>query len=259
MINGEFIKDRWIVGIVRELAKSRNISFLSWSDDWLIELRKDWQRHYIIGYRFGLNNSAAATISQDKVGTYAILAANNIPAIPHVLVRTKVSEANQTEMNEWQQVVIKPLEGTSGHGVRLCNDVGEAMQAIEASPIQAWAAAPYVAIEREVRLIILEGKVLLAYEKIPTIKNGLKMFNLGIGATPAAVLADTLMTEIALSAQSALGLRLCAVDIVQDSNGMYKVLEINDAIMMEHYARYSAQNKDRAIKVYDAIVERMFE
>ena len=256
---GEYIADRWIVRMLREQAEQRGIAFSSWSDDWLIKLQKGDATHRIIGYRFDLNDSVAAAISQDKVATYTVLTNNNIPAVPHQLVRTKVSSANKEVMNGWKHIVIKPLDGTSGHGVKLFHDTDEAIQAIEPSAIQAWAAAPYIDIQRETRLVLLNGTPLLAYEKRPVTINSLKMFNLGLGATPVNITATDELIDLARRAQTALGLRLSAIDICETVDGKLQILEVNDAIMMEHYARASAENKNRAETIYGTILATMFE
>jgi glutathione synthase/RimK-type ligase-like ATP-grasp enzyme len=256
---GEYVADRWIVRMLREQAEQRGIAFLSWSDDWLIELQKADSIHRVIGYRFDLNDSVAAAISQDKVATYTVLTNNSIPAVPHQLVRTKVSSANREVMKGWKDIVIKPLDGTSGHGVKLFHDTDEAIRAIESSTIQAWAAAPFVDIQREVRIIVLDGTPLLAYEKRPVTINGLKMFNLGLGAMPVTIAASGVLIDLARRAQTALGLRLSAIDICETADGRLQILEVNDAIMMEHYARASAENKNRAGTIYGTILATMFE
>jgi len=256
---GEYIADRWIVAMLRSLASQRGISFSSWSDDWLIELRKQSQVHRVIGYRFDINDSVASNISKDKVATYTILEDRGIPTVPHVLVRTKVSHADGRSMKQWREIVLKPLDGTSGHGVQKFTNTNDAMRYVQEATIQAWAAAPFVDIRREVRIVMLDGAPLLVYEKYPVALGGLNMFNLGLGAKPIDIVPTDGLIDLARNAQSALGLRLSAVDIIEDAQGIMKVLEVNDAIMMEHYARVSEVNKKRAEEVYDAILSKLFD
>lgn len=259
MMLGEYIQDRWVVKILRQIAAERGLSFKSWSDDWIVELGDSASGTRVIGYRFALNTSVASFIAQDKVATYAILKSHEIPAVPHELVRTKVSSINEASMEKWAKIVTKPLVGTSGHGVRLHSDVASAIEFIENSSIQAWAVSPYLDIESETRLILLDGAILCAYEKQPVEVNGLKMFNLGLGATASDVEPSEPMVKLAKSAQSAIGLRLCAVDIVKSASGEMVVLEINDAIMMEHYARQSAENEVHVKDVYRSIVSTIID
>lgn len=257
-MNGEFIQDRWIVEMLRDIARSRDITFESWSDDWIIELRKATEIHRVIGYRFDANDSVASNISQDKVATYTLLAAHSIPAVEHRLVRTKVSATNMQDLQSWDGVVIKPLVGTSGHGVRKFQDMSSAVTYVNQSFIQAWAAAPYIAIATETRIVLLDGQPLLAYEKRPVQIDDLKMFNLGLGGKAVDTEPDAATLQLARSAQHALGLRLCAVDIIETVQGERMVLEVNDAVMVEHYARQSEHNKQIARQVYEKIVDQLF-
>ncbi|TAK37122.1 MAG: hypothetical protein EPO30_11115 [Lysobacteraceae bacterium] len=132
------------------------------------------------------------------------------------------------------------------------------MHHVESSTIQAWAAAPYVNIVSETRVILLDGECLLAYKKEAVDANGLKMFNLGLGARAIDIVPDDELLQLARVAQSVLGLRLCAVDIVERADGVSQVLEVNDGIMVENYARQSDANKQRALGIYAQIVDRLF-
>ena len=105
---------------------------------------------------------------------------------------------------------------------------------------------------------MLDETVLLAYEKQPIEIHGLKMFNLGLGGTSVDITPNEKTLQLARSARSALGLRLCAVDILKADDGSELVLEINDAVMMEHYSRQSDENERRVRTVYERIVEKMF-
>lgn len=257
MQDKEFIVDRWMVGMLRDICQTRGITFVTHSDDWLLELRAGDKVRRVLGYRFHLNDSVAASIAQDKVATFQVLAKAGIPAVTHVLVRTKISHADRQAMAGWQKIVVKPLVGTSGHGVRLFTSVDEAAEHIEQSTILAWAAAPFIDIQREVRVIMLDGVPLLTYEKQPVTIYGLKMFNLGLGATPKDIEPSEELVLLAKNSQHELGLRLSTVDIVEDTDGNVQVMEVNDSIMMEHYARHSAKNKRCTIDVYSTIVDAM--
>ena len=83
-------------------------------------------------------------------------------------------------------------------------------------------------------------------------------YNLGRGAIPVDEPATQRERELAVQGARACGLRLAAVDIVTLESGEQRVLEVNSGIMMEHYARRSADNYERASHVYRAIVQGMF-
>ena len=244
--------------MLQDIAMQRGIAFRGYSENWLIELEQNTKVARILGYKFDLNSSVAGEIAQDKVAAYQVLDANAVEAIPHYLIRTKAGEAQWRTLDWAEGMVIKPLMGTSGHGVKLLFDANQAEAAMVDSGIEAWAASPYYEVIREIRVIILDGVVLLAYKKQPVEHDGLKMFNLGRGARAVEHTLTDEQRDLAQKAQKALGLRLCAVDIIQTNDGILRVLEVNDGIMMENYARQSQQNKLRTQKVYAAIVEKLF-
>lgn len=246
-----------MVSIIREICTERNISFSSLSDDWIIELTKDSVTKRIIGYSFSLNDAVAASIAKDKVATYLLLNKAKIPSVPHVLLRPKVTEAQKKPMDQWEKIVVKPLEGTSGYGVKLLDKADAAVDWVESSGIPAWAASPFVPIKREIRFILLDQKTLIVFEKEAVVIEGLKMFNLGLGATPKDVTPDQQMLMIVAHAQAALGLRLGAVDIIETEAGEYKVLEVNSGFMMEHYMRHSEDNFKKGYSAYERIIDEI--
>ena len=156
-------------------------------------------------------------------------------------------------------MVMKPLNGTSGHGVGVVYSSDEARVWINARGIEAWAASPLLDIRREVRVVMLDGDVLLVYEKIPVEVDGLKMFNLGKGATPQDIELPSYVEAIAKNTMQVIGLRLAAVDIVELPGGEFRVLEVNDGFMMEHYARFSQYNRRKTQLLYETVVAAMFD
>ena len=253
---GEYIRDRWMVSMVRAICDTHGISLESYSDDWIHVLSKDDMTTRIIGYRFSLNNSVSSQIAKDKVATAELLQANGINVVPHLLVRRKPSTRDSKTIKSWGGTVIKPLEGTSGLGVKRYDSPNDTLAYI-ASSDDPWAISPFIDIESELRIVLLDGKLLLAYKKSPRLIDGLKMFNLGLGATADVVTPDDELLSIARRAQSVLGLRLCTVDIISESNGHSRVLEVNDSIMMEHFARQSDEYYELAKQVHETIILEM--
>lgn len=255
MQTGEYITERLMIGIVRDICVERGIGFTSLSDGWLLELTKGGVTRRVLGYKFSLNDSVSSSIAGDKVATHVLLQRAGLPSIEHVLLRPKVSAAQKQPLQQWDKIVVKPLDGSGGHGVRLFDQPNEAVEWIESTNHPAWAAAPFVAIKREIRLVLLDGEPLITYEKQPVVVDGLKMFNLGMGATPKDFTPDKDLLALAAGAQATLGLRLSAVDVVESEEGERMVLEVNSGFMMEHYIRYSPENKQLAVEAYSKIVE----
>lgn len=258
MQSGQFITERLMPKMIRAICEERSILFTSFSDDWLLHLEKDGKAARVLGYKFSVNDSVAGNIAQDKVASYELLKHYGVPSIPHYLIRTKASEADWKNLPWRDGMVVKPLSGTSGHGVAKVSSAYEAEEWMEKWGIEAWAASPYIDIEREVRLVLLDDELLLAYEKQPVEIDGLKFFNLGKSAIAVDYQPADSEIELAKKAKKALGLRLCAADIVELADNSWQVLEANDGIMMENYARQSPENKEVAKQVYASIISSLF-
>lgn len=259
MQSGEYILDRLLVRIVRSVCDEQNISFRSYSDDWILELTKGTVQKRICGYKFPLNDSAAAMIAQDKVAAYQVLMAGSVAAVEHILIRTKATHAQWPQRELTGGFVLKPLMGTSGHGVHAFDAINEAKLVVQNSSIEAWALSPRINIVRETRYVMLDGNVLLAYDKQPAQQEGLVMFNLSKGARPQVIRPDEAQLTIARNAMRVLGLRVAAVDIVETAAGETMVLEVNDGFMMEHFARTSPEYEKVAYDVYRKIIATMME
>jgi glutathione synthase/RimK-type ligase-like ATP-grasp enzyme len=259
MQTGQFILHRQMVDIIREICMRRGIEFTSLSNDWLLELKKDGRTRRIVGYKFSLNDSVASAVASDKVAAHLLLQRADLPSVEHILLRPPVADEQKNLLSRWSDLVVKPLDGSGGYGVKLFHDVETAVSWIESTDHPAWAAAPFVAIAREIRLMLLDGELLVAYEKQAVTIDGLKMFNLGLGATPSNIEPDENLLDIARKAQSALGLRLSAVDIVETTQGERMILEVNSGLMMENYLRSSEENKQLAVSAYEKIIAAVMD
>ena len=258
MQQGEYIRHRLMVELLETICRERGISFSSLSDDWVLELEKNGSIRRVIGYSFDLNTAAAAFIAKDKVATHLLLQRCGVPSVEHVLLRPPVLEVQKEYIDNWKKIVVKPLEGTGGHGVKLVSGADEAIKWVASSEISAWAVSPHIDIKREIRCILLDGQPLLVYEKQAVEIDGLKMFNLGQGAAPTIITPNTALIQLAAQAQAALGLRLSAVDIIETAAGEFLVLEINGGFMMEHFMRVSDEYMRIAEHIYRTIVDALF-
>jgi glutathione synthase/RimK-type ligase-like ATP-grasp enzyme len=256
---GLYITDRYLPRIIRELCAQKKISVRTFSDDWVIELSSGEQSRRIAGYTFDINSAAAAAIANDKVAAYQLMVGYGISAVEHRLFRpgSNVPFIAPT----WQPLVVKPLSGTGGNDVYCADDWRLALERMSVAKTNEWAISPYVEIVREVRNIILDGEILLSYEKIIIDKSDslFKLFNLGKGALPRLYKVSHDLRILACGAQAAIGLRLASVDCVELSTGDWLVLEVNAGIMMEHYARTSPEHYRQAAAVYGRIIDAMME
>ena len=252
---GQFILHRQMVDIIRAICAELGIAFTSLSDGWLLELTKGSVTKRILGYKFSLNDSVASSIAGDKVAAHLLLERAGLPSVEHVLLRPPVTDEQRQQVQQWGKFVVKPLDGSGGHGVRLFTDAIEATGWITSTGHPAWAVAPFVDILCEIRLVLLDGEPLIVYEKQAVVVEGLKMFNLGMGATAKDIEPDEHLVALAASAQATLGLRLSAVDIIEATDGERMVLEVNSGFMMENYIRASEENRQRTVEAYEKIVD----
>jgi glutathione synthase/RimK-type ligase-like ATP-grasp enzyme len=261
-MQGEYIVDRLLPGFVADACENLSVACARFSDDWVIRIDGNGKRRWVVGYTFDLNGAGSVGVASDKVATSLTLESEGIPATEHFLVRTHAEQDllldNLTELDAEKPVVIKPLSGSGGRGVRLMPNKAAALEFIGASTHPNWALSPHYDVVSEKRVIMLDGQVLCAYDKTqPYDQEGLKMFNLGLGAVAVncELSADELtLAERALAASS---LRIAAVDIARLSDGSPIIMEINSGITMEHYARQSEEYLKMAANVYQRIIEAM--
>ncbi len=257
MQDGEVITTRYLDALIPEIATELGITCHSFSNNWVHQLARDDARAEIFGYKFGVNGAAAAAIASDKVATSDLLNHADIPAIKHVLIHNYRGNI-ESYGSIAGQVVVKPLSGSGGWGVQRFGSQTEAERAIAESGRFAWAISPYYEIVREIRIIMLDKEILLAYEKThPVLRDGLRMFNLGAGAEPLDIKPHESLGDMVKAAMKALNLRLASVDVVELHDGKYCIMEVNDGIMMEHYMRQSENHYLRGKAIYTKIMSTL--
>lgn len=237
------------------------------ADGWLIAMRRGEMRRFAFGYDIGLNSAIAHRLANDKSATSEVLEMAGVPCIPHHLfLNPKLGahvagsagrEAMRALLHDHPQgVVMKPNEGTSGRAVfrvatetELDHAVGEIF-----SMSTGLVISPYVAIEDEVRVILLDEVPHVVYGKQ---RGSDWRHNLDAGAKPV-LLEDgadrTACVKLAIEAASAIGIRFASTDVVR-VDGAWKVLEINSGVMMEALGRL---HPELVQATYDAALDRVF-
>ncbi|UPK35400.1 RimK-like protein [Bradyrhizobium sp. 186] len=170
--------ERIFVQAIQHYCSRHGIAVDLRSGGWLVAMRRGATRHFAFGYDIGLNSAIAHRLANDKSATAEALALERVPCIPHHLflnpsMGVHVAGAGWHEAmldllaQNPQGVVVKPNEGTSGRSVfkvtrrdELDRAVGEVF-----SSSLGLVIAPYVEIEEEVRVILLDGKPMMVYRK----------------------------------------------------------------------------------------------
>ena len=165
---------RLILGILKEEGMKAAL----FSDGWIIQITHKKQVRYIHGYQFGLNLAASANLCNDKSSCSEILTACNIPNVPHYCFMSPLDMRYASPQGNWNalfslfskygSVICKNNDGTGGEEVyhaRTQLELEHYSQRIF-STCPSMAVSPYYPIDSEYRLILLDGEVCLAYEKI---------------------------------------------------------------------------------------------
>lgn len=256
-----------ILAAIRNLEQAGLLTYRAFSDDWIIQLRRGDATRHILGYMFDLNSQVAAAIATDKVGTYELLHASGVAAVPHVLLTAPTMPQPDESLIQnllacEHALVVKPTQGSRGRDVYLCTDTAMVQKLVGRTDISSWTASPWVDITRELRLVLLNGEVGVAYEKFdPVTVNGVRMFNLNLGAHARRVAPDSLepaLQQLAANAMQAIGLDLGAVDVVFDAEGTPSVLEINSGFSIEHFAAMKPAHYQEAVAFYERLIRGLF-
>ena len=206
MINGQ----RLFVEIIKRYCAERGIALDIRADGWLLVLDRGSQRHLILGYDLGLNSSVAHRIASDKSATAELLALSGIACVPHAFFlgpqagpRAPLAPMLRLLDAHPEGLVVKPNEGTSGRLVFRAaarDSLARAVDAIFAANMNV-AIAPYLDIDDEVRVVLLDGRpqVVYAKQRIAVVGDGRQSFReLALAATPPTrhvELIDNLRTE----------------------------------------------------------------
>lgn len=179
--------DRFIVQELRAFARENGLILEEFCHNWVHKLTnpKTGKSSFVFGYDLGLNPSSVAQICRDKVATSEILEAAGIPVIPHRLIiqpnlisyapSATVSKVLKQVFDEsGEQIVVKPNEGTGGRDVYKVRSIAQAIPIIERMHAmdKAVAVCPYVEIEQEWRVYVLNGEARIVLRKVPTHVDG---------------------------------------------------------------------------------------
>jgi glutathione synthase/RimK-type ligase-like ATP-grasp enzyme len=193
---------RIFVEVLRKYCAEREIAIDVKSDGWLIVMQRGATRRCAFGYDIGLNSAVAHRIANDKAATAEVLEMAGIACVPHALFLSPEMNEYVSRPGSWQAmlglleaypqgIVVKPNEGTTGDSVFMVSTrpgLELAVSRIFSSHLSL-AISPYVNIEDEVRVVLLDGDAVVVYGKNrPSIVGDGKhsLLELALAATPAA-------------------------------------------------------------------------
>lgn len=262
--------------LLEDACRAVGVEICRLSDGWTHVLQRDRKTRLVVGHVFDINTAAAAELCNDKVALSTYLDFRSIDNIPHRLVTVYVEAADSSwerrnhqdrvavdaldellELGITPPMVIKPVRGTGGMHVVLADDRHEATRLlIEQLRRDGMAAvSPYVPIEREFRLVVLDDDVVCALTKERS-EDWRHNLSYGARATELADVPDG-ARGVACEATAAIGMRLASIDCVEVA-GRWSVLEINKGTKLVAWSRQSPAERDRVVEIYAQIIDALF-
>lgn len=283
-----------MVRLLQQIAGDLGCSYQGLSKNWISVLTREADGVQVIVYGcvFPLNGQSCASLASDKAATSEILALEGVPHIPHTIVygpsfrftmdpnRQGTMTSMLEALEEWapEGLVLKPKSGTSGTDVRRARSQLE----LEAGWLallredKDFVFGPFVPLEHEWRVVILDGELQLCFRK--SRQSGEWRHNIACGSTAEpetdADLIARVLEPLAQRAMRALGLRFSSVDIVNvarsdgaippryaslcDENG-FMVLEVNSAVFVDGYLKQQPAEWGKCLRMYGRAVAEAFK
>ncbi len=129
-----------------------------------------------------------------------------------------------TQTLAWPMVAKRP-KSSQGKGVHLLRDEADASQLQRG---KEYLFQQYIEYEADYRVHVIGGKTFCPYRRIPPTDDF--RANVSLGGSLEKVSDEQILKEIselAVRTAQAMGLEFCAVDMIQDKNGQFFVLETN--------------------------------
>jgi len=173
------------------------------------------------------NDGRAIEKSVDKAMTSFLLKQAGLPTPPTWVMRdrSKAIAIAEHELQNGHQIVTKPLFGSQGEGIRR----------IEKMTDLFWLASSHgiYYLQRFVdcgnsgfsdwRIFVINGKIIASMRR-----NGVCWLNnVARGARCEAMVVGREMSQLALQAARVLKMDYAGVDIIQDNNGNFQIIEVN--------------------------------
>lgn len=174
------------------------------------------------------NDVRAIERTVDKAMTSFLLRTNGVATPKTWVCESKVHAENirQFAAKNNQQLVIKPLFGSQGLGVRKL----DAHESLPIPMLQFVDGVYYFQqfiqtsdAPHDYRVFVIHGKVVATMKRI----GSSWVNNVAAGGRCEAVIANEVMARLALASATALDIDYCGVDIIQAETGEYYVLEVN--------------------------------
>ncbi len=176
------------------------------------------------------NSAASVATVRDKLYTQQVLAASGLPSVKTMLVKFPVDPAC-VERSLGFPVVLKPVSGSHGRGVFLCQTAEQLEDVV--GLIMAGRATEFVLIQefvsasrgRDLRVFTLGGRPVACMQRTATV--GFRA-NVSRGATVTAHPMTPKIERLASEASRLFGLEIAGVDLLFREDG-FAICEVNSS------------------------------
>lgn len=200
-----------------------------------------------------VNSSEAMLTARDKFYSLMKLKLAKIPVPETTIVEDPFEVMRLVE--EWKDVVIKPVIGSLGLGsVRVSDpDIAFRISKTILSVNQPVYVQKYInKPERDIRVIVVGNQILGSIYRIN--KSSWKT-NVAQGALTQVLIPDQDLEEIAFKTVKALKLDYAGIDIVEDTDGSYKVIEVNASPLWKGF--YEATHINPAKYIVEHLIRKI--
>jgi glutathione synthase/RimK-type ligase-like ATP-grasp enzyme len=211
---------RIFVDSVRKYCQRHGIAMEIKSQGWLIVMQRGSQRRLAFGYDLGLNSAVTHRIANDKAATAEVLQMCGVPCVSHSLFLKPELNEYVPPVGSWEAmlgllrentggIVVKPNEGTSGQFVFKVTTKPKLELAVHKifSLNLSVAISPYLDIEDEVRVVLIDDQPIVVYSKRrPSIVGDgqRSLLEIALSTIPAEKLSTVLPSMVNEFDQSAL-------------------------------------------------------
>lgn len=173
---------------------------------------------------FVYNDAHAIERTVDKAMTSFLLLQAGIPTPPTWVCESRqhAHRIIQQHLTTHAQMVIKPLFGSQGQGVRLLNQSTPRPLPMDSFVDGVFYLQAFVEATHDYRVFVMHHQAKMAMRRI----GDNWLHNVALGAKCERT-ADRDVLEIATQAAIALDMAYCGVDVIRDQAGKLQVLEVN--------------------------------
>jgi RimK family alpha-L-glutamate ligase len=182
----------------------------------------------------------------DKSMTSFLLSQAGVPTPPTWTAESRAQAILAVKREAGKgRLVLKPLFGSQGRGLKLIENEGDLPEETEVSGV--YYLQRYVPVEgshfHDFRVFVIAGRAVAAMRRA----HSHWVTNVKQGAQPCAALLDPELGSLALRAAQTVEADYCGVDIIRSAAGQYLVLEVNSMPAWSGLQKVSSVNIAREL------------